>query len=146
VDRRQHYEQGQRALNDWRSTNAKHSLDAAVEAFRTTLALPWNGSERPQPAECAQDMLTALTEGSEAGLRGYTDEAINVPSQLLERVATVPSLWTTRGYNRMLRYKRQGSLADLDGAVTDFEQALARTPAGDAHVYRRAYRGSSAAA
>jgi CHAT domain len=138
VDRQQHYERGQRALEDWHRTHAQRSLDAAVEAFRAALALPWDGSERPQPAECAQDMLTALTEGSEAGLAGYTDEAINVTSQLLERVVTVPSLWTTRGYNRMLRYKRHGSLADLDGAVADFEQALARTPTGDPHVYRRA--------
>jgi tetratricopeptide (TPR) repeat protein len=138
VDRQQHYEQGQRALADWRSTHARQSLDAAVEAFRATLALPWNGTERPQPAECAQGMVTALTEGSEADLAGYTDEAINVTSQLLERVATVPWLWTSRGYNRMLRYKRQGSLGDLDGAVADFEQALAETPAGDPHIYRRA--------
>jgi tetratricopeptide (TPR) repeat protein len=138
VDRQQHYEQGQRALNDWHSTHAQRSLDIAVEAFRATLALPWNGSERPQPAECAQDMVTALTEGSEADLAGYTDEAINVTSQLLDRVTTVPELWTSRGYNRMLRYKRHGSLADLDGAVADFEQALAGTPAGDPHIYRRA--------
>jgi hypothetical protein len=34
-------------------------------------------------------MLTALTEGSEADLTGYTDEAINVTSELLERVGTV---------------------------------------------------------
>ena len=50
----------------------------------------------------------------------------------------MPELWTSRGYNRMLRYKRRGSLADLDGAIADFEQALAGTPAGDPHIYRRA--------
>ena len=138
MDRHQHYERGLRALDDWHRTHAKQSLDAAVDAFRETLALPWDGSERPQPAECAQDLLNALNEGSEVDLAGYTDQAITVTSQLLERISSMPWLWTNRGYNRMLRYKRHGSLGDLDGAVADFEQALAGTPAGDPHVYRRA--------
>ena len=82
-------------------------------------------------------MTTALTEGSEAELPGYTDEAINVATQLLAHVDTVPELWTTRGYNRMLRYARLNHLDDVNGTVTDFKQAVAHTAADDAQILVR---------
>ena len=127
MDRQRPYEQGLRAVDEWRRTHAKQSLDAAVEAFRAILALPWDGSGRPEPAECVRDMLTALNEGSEIGLAGYTDEAISVTSQLLEQITTMLWLWTNRGYNLIpariaARTRQRAAAGDSPGAAGDEAQ------------------------
>jgi hypothetical protein len=137
MNRPELYEQARRAIDQWHRTRDKQSLDAAVQRYRDIMALPWNGSEIPAPGQCVREMTTALTEGSEAELPGYTDDAINVATQLLARVDTVPELWTARGYNRMLRYARLNNLDDVNGAVTDFKQAVAHTAADDAQIYLR---------
>lgn len=140
MDRQGYYEQAQRALQDWRSSRDKQRLDVAVEAFRAALALPWNGSEEPSPAHFIEGMITALTEGAEADLAGYTDNAINVISQFIDLANSVPMLWANRGYNRKLRYNRHGSLDDLNGAIADFEEAVRLSPSDDPRIYERTLR------
>ncbi len=137
MNRRDLYEQGQRAFGDWHRTRDQRSLDAAVQAFQAGLALPRSSSDEPGLGQFAMELSAALTEGSEAELPGYTDRAVDVSSKLLERIRNVPPIWTTRGYNRMLRYTRHGSLDDLNGAIGDFRQALSLTTPDDPQVYRR---------
>lgn len=83
------------------------------------------------------EVLKELSARSEAGSERDTEEAINLASRLLA-VAEDPFLWGTRGYNLMLRFVRHGSLEDLNGAVVDFERALAATRPDDVEIYRRA--------
>jgi CHAT domain-containing protein len=140
VDRQYYYEQAQRALQDWRTSRDKERLDAAVETFRVALALPWNGSEEPGPAHFMEGMMAALTEGAEADLAGYTDNAINVTSQFIDLVNSVPTLWANRGYNRKLRYDRHGNLDDLNGAIADFEEAVLLSSSDDPRIHERTLR------
>jgi hypothetical protein len=127
--------QGERAFTEWQTTRSQESLDAAIRALRSAFALPWSRTE--DQVQCLGDLIKALSAGAENGSDSYTNEVIDLVSQVLPVAGNDPFLLGTRGYNLMLRYTRHGSVEDLNTAVVDFKKALAATPPGDVEMYRR---------
>ncbi len=127
---------GKQRFEEWEATHDRPRLDAAIEAFRSAVNLPWSRTE--DRVRCIGDLITALAAGAEAGSDADTNDVINVAGQMLQLSENDAFLRGTRGYNLMLRYNRHGSPEDLNQAVFDFKKALAATPPSDVQKYRRA--------
>jgi hypothetical protein len=127
---------GRQYLEEWQATHDRSRLDAAIEALRPAVNLPWSRTENQ--VRCLGNLIEALSAGAEAGSDPYTNEVIDLAGQMIQISGNDAFLLGTRGYNLMLRYTRHGSLEDLNQAVIDFKKALAASSPGDVQIYRRA--------